>query len=863
VPSPEEPAALPTHAQTISLGLIEHGLDKIGYGEAVRERQYRFADYLSGVPTPRTVDLAAFAREPHSYDTACISVACADGQRGPELVVTLRALGAPMLFEVNAAGDLVRWKVTGTGEPARLESIPQSNIRQAFWQHRTEWKPETILRAKSIPTEAAARQLDFFDAGLMPAIGEAVSHKLGALLEDALSNARQCHDKEQKGGPFDYDGLFRLVFRLLAAKVMGDRGHPGDWLADDAAAAIRNVEAFYFQARPAPPAMDDREVQDVIWGRIRNAFHFQNLSVDALAYVYENTLVSPETRDRYGTHSTLPQIAEFLVQHLPFQDTHWDELRVLEPCAGHGVFLVAAMRRMRDLLPLNMTARKRHDHFVERLVGIEVDPFACEVARLSLMLADYPNPDGWRIIQEDVFAGPSLSRELRQAAVVLCNPPFEDFSREERRAYGSTVQLVQKPAELLRRILHPNPPPMLGLVLPRSFISGRAYRDFNARLGKMYTHAQLMALPDGVFTHSDAETVLVMCHGRRPEQTPRCAVHSSVVLKPDRDQFLACSVPSMSRDDVWRGGKPSLWTSPLQDVWDRLSHLNTLGQVAEIHRGIEFSIPLDDETRPKLISEKRQPGFVPGLEKVPGRLDEAFVHHGHAWLNVSPEVMRGNAHKLPWQAPKVVVNAARVSRGPWRLLAVPDSKGLVCYQRLHGIWPSGGWSILALAGALNGPVANAYLLDRDAQRDHRIVTLKSLPLPALTTDQHERLSALAGRYCETRRQLAVAFPNASLERALSALLREIDALVLRGYDLPPRLERRVLDCFAGHERPVPFPFRGFFPTGFRPCIPYHEYVSPDWERARADETLKRLKTIRDQAIHEALVHLEELDADDQ
>lgn len=851
-----------TEAQTTSLRLIEHGLGKIGYAASARRRGYQFADYLGGAPTTRTVELAAFAREPFTYDTACIAAACADGQHGPELALALRALGAPMLFEVKAAGDLIRWKVTGKGDPSPLDEIPQSGIQQAFWRHRARWEPETILRAKSIPAEASARQLDFFDAGLMQAIGEAVSRKLGRLLEDALTDARKCHERKRTGSHMDYEGLFRLVFRLLAAKVLGDRGDvPGHWLASDVRTAINNVERFYFPSRPATPALGDREIQDVVWGRIRGAFHFQNLSVDALAYIYENTLVSPQTREAYGTHSTPPQIAEYLVHHLPFEDVPLDELRVVEPCAGHGVFLVAAMRRMRDLLPRNMTARKRHDYFVERLVGIELEPFACEVARLSLMLADYPNPNGWRILREDIFTGSTLSRELKQAAIVLCNPPFEVFSPEEREAYGNAVQQVQKPAEILRRVLYPEPPAMLGLVLPRSFVSGRAYREFNVRLGSTYAHAELVSLPDGVFTHSDAETVLLLSHGRKRREAPHCAVRSSVVLEADRGDFLACSTPTMSRDDVWLGTKPSLWTSPLEDVWGRLTRFNTLGDVAEVHRGIEFSIPLNEQNRPSLISEKKHPCFVPGLEKVQGRLQEAFIHQGHAWLNVSPSVMRGNAYKRPWNEPKVIVNGATVSRGTWRLIAVPDGSGLVCYQRLHGVWPGPGWTIEALAAVLNGPLANAYVRDHEGKRDNRILTLKAVPVPRLTTGELVRLASLARRYIRRRTEIGDGLLDAAIETDLRRCLQELDALVLRGYDLPPRLERRVLDCFCGEERPVPFDFTSFFPRDFRPCIPYHEYVSPNWELARADETLKRLQPIHDQAIHEAMQHLEDLDTD--
>jgi hypothetical protein len=41
------------------------------------------------------------------------------------------------------------------------------------------------------------------------------------------------------------------------------------------------------------------------------------------------------------------------------------------------------------------------------------------------------------------------------------------------------------------------------------------------------------------------------------------------------------------------------------------------------------------------------------------------------------------------------------------------------------------------------------------------------------------------------------------------LLLKIDAIILAGYGLPPRLERKLLKYFDGEERPVVSPFRGY------------------------------------------------------
>ena len=839
-------------------------MERLGYHRALRRRGYVYADFFGSELATRAVELAAFAREPTSYDTACIVAACANGDRGTDLVTRLRALGAPLAFEVLPDGSAARWQVTGEARPLALESIPASHIRQAFWRHRAEWSPESILRAKCVPQSTHARQLDFFDVGLMHAIGETVSAKLSELMEDVLTKGVATYKEKRQGvTPTAYAELFALVFRFIAAKVLGDRGHARDWLAADARTVLARVNDYYFRSRPGPPAMNHRDVQSVVWERIRNAFHFENVSADALAYVYENALITRHTRKTLGTHSTPPEIAEYLVRHLPFEDLPVEEVHVLEPCAGHGVFLVAAMRRVRELLDPGMSAQERHDFFVRHLTGIELDTFACEVARLSLMLADYPNPDGWRIIREDVFAGDAIAREMREHSVVLCNPPFESFTAKDRRRYGGKVAHAAKPVETLARVLRAGPPAMLGFVLPRTFLTGRAFRPFHEAIGGPYARVELVGLPDRMFRHSDAEAALLLACHRRPAGDAGCHVRSSIVFEADRRAFLTDGTVSWGREDRLDRPVATLWTTPSQELWDRLGESPTLGDVAHVHRGVEFSLPLDEEDRDHLISRTPRPGLVKGLHAVREHLDEIFVHKGHVWLNAAEEVMRRKAHLLPWDRPKVICNAATVSRGPWRLIASPDVSGLVCYQRFHGVWPRGAWPINALAAVLNGPVANAYIRDHEGKRDNRIATMGRMPMPDLGEAALEQLEALAAEYLDVRAEPDDLALSQQRMAELRACLERIDALVLRGYDLPPRVERKLLDQFTGHRRPVPFPFNGFFPSDFTACIPYHEYVSEAFRQASAQATLKRLQPIRDEAVHEAMEHLRWLGGGDE
>src|SRR5947208_2509303 len=80
------------------------------------------------------------------------------------------------------------------------------------------------------------------------------------------------------------------------------------------------------------------------------------------------------------------------------------------------------------------------------------------------------------------------------------------------------------------------------------------------------------------------------------------------------------------------------------------------------------------------------------------------------------------------------------------------------------------------------------------------------------------------------------------ENNVKQALLALDAEVLKLYDLPPRLERQLLDLFTGIERKgVGCDFRGYYPPGFTSYLPLHEIVSDRFQHAKADLTADRFK----------------------
>ena len=81
---------------------------------------------------------------------------------------------------------------------------------------------------------------------------------------------------------------------------------------------------------------------------------------------------------------------------------------------------------------------------------------------------------------------------------------------------------------------------------------------------------------------------------------------------------------------------------------------------------------------------------------------------------------------------------------------------------------------------------------------------------------------------------------------------KIDAEVLRLYDLPPRLEKQLLDFFAGHERKgIDFKFHDYYPKEFNSYIPLRMYISEEFQNSTVENVKKWVDKTRNKKIVKA------------
>jgi hypothetical protein len=278
-------------------------------------------------------------------------------------------------------------------------------------------------------------------------------------------------------------------------------------------------------------------------------------------------------------------------------------------------------------------------------------------------------------------------------------------------------------------------------------------------------------------------------------------------------------LPSVTPRALTSEARGELWIPRLSELWNYLSTYPRLGTKLRASWGLQWNY---NQTLAR--SRTPRPGFCKGAHNARG--SKQFVALQADYLDYRPEFVR-RGYGQPWDRFKIIMSAGRRGRGAWRITASVDTDGLLYSQQFYGLWPVGFESedeLFALTAVLNGPLASAYIATHSPESRLRKSAVERIPIPRTLP---LNISSLVKKYVAS---CAVAEPLIDADAVQDALTR-IDAGVLEAYDLPPRLEREMLETFRASLRPTVHDWSHWLPEGFRPFIPLHEFVSGQYRQA--------------------------------
>jgi hypothetical protein len=355
-------------------------------------------------------------------------------------------------------------------------------------------------------------------------------------------------------------------------------------------------------------------------------------------------------------------------------------------------------------------------------------------------------------------------------------------------------------------------------------------------------------MPDRIFLHSDMETAIVVA--RKHHARMRHVVYREV---RDQDRRLF----HLRHKVTWEDKVPQsyfvnsmnnrLIVPLLREIWEKLDHYRRLGPYVEIRKGVEYKLHIE---RSKVVRPVPFQNSKAGIAKVTKGFSQ-FLAKDTVYLSMEKQYQRSessNAWNLNWEKPKVVVPASRISRGPWRYAAAIDYEGRIINRSFYAVWPrSENLNVELLASLLNSPVAAAFSYAHSFQRTIPKRVYEDIPIPEVSSDSGQIIYSLVHNYVETLQE--------DNNTTASNILLQIDAEILKLYELPPRLERQLLDIFWGCQRPVPFKFTGYVPLEIDSWIPLHVFISDQFKQGTPQEIMERIPVIRDEAFLDYLKKL--------
>ena len=794
---------------------------------------------------------------------------------------TARATGAPLAIEVNDND----WQIFRIGEN-ELYSLKKGPIQQLgpyLQRNASAFNPDAVYRAKTWGrSDASVRQLDFVDAGLLPIVERELGDRLGKLLEECVEdlacslgwvNLTDSRPDDRKA-----EWLIQAPFWLLAAKTLRDKRVD----------RFKRIELTNFEdvfGRLAKHYRSDgtgaihvpknrQKALNSVADRIERFSSLELLTAEALGHVYESTLINKATRKKLGTHSTPPWMIDYILGKLRpwIADMPTAERFVFEPACGHAGFLVAALRLLDELRPDDYP-EPRNTYLRKRLHGVDVDSFSQEIARLALTLADVPNPNGWDLVNADMFASDIIERETRKANIVLLNPPFESFGTDARAGW-----LKNKAAETLSRIVDNLPAGgVLGFVGPQGILQSQQARGLRRTLLENYEISEVLLFADKVFEFGDPESTVILARRlTKREGTKSKSVKFVRIREGEVTRFAETQqsdvVEVSSATTLLESESFLLFRPELGNVWNHLAAegFNKMSKIALVGQGLSYRATSD-------------PAFPKGAQRIsPNHFDGSFIGFStwessqqthelpsNAYFNLDSRVILNARHGKEIGTPQVLLNYAPVSRGTWRLKALVDKQGHPATSRFIVVRPTQmEFSLPVVWALLNSPVANAFAYCHLSKRDNLVGSLRKLPVPRLTCDQAKELERTAKTYLDAAEQWSESEFRANDDDAmplfkptgrknnkaavptkdeLHILHLRVDAEVMRLYGLPPEMERMLLTRFSGEERKgVPFKQIGYFPEGFEGLNTVAELLTAiaDWEpkAARKSELILKKTT---------------------
>jgi len=735
---------------------IKEAVISLGYTKEMIRDNFSFL----GCNSRTTADMIAFGSERHfDLGTACLGIHFPQNGNS-QILEDFRMLAIP--YGILAYPDNVQiWALNNNGIGNKFERS-YDRIGEFFIEHRSAFSPTAILKAKEQGSQLSFANLDM---GLIYKWGfDATKDKLKSNLEKAIENAASKLQKKQ------LPDLSKVSIRLLAASILQDKGYLKT--SQNAIELLKSAQISY----PNYFSADYTQIlkEEVLEGLLKDiraeGCIFTNLTTEMLDHLYQYAFVTDDLRKKLGIYPTPPKLARMIVNNLPFEDIRPEKLFLLDGTCGSGSLLVAGHKRLYQLLPASESEEKKYQYLSEHILGIDKDPFASDIAQLSLLHESIPfGKNRWKITTKD-FIKTDLNDLPASPAIILANPPYGEIRKGEEKA----IPFVNKNLDLLCD------GGLMAIILPETFLQKSSCQDVRKRILQECEILETWQLPEGIFEESSSATTVLFFkkNMQKPQNFP---VRIKRVLNKDKSEFLNRGTTSFSyifpEQSNWESEKTNFQFIPnvFDELWKRFLNFQKLGDIATIKNGIKSGKGREDhfcDNNPPEVWKKWLNGpsairpFLIDWEKQ----NVSKKKHGNRYINWDEKLERQRKElKEIFEAKnkKIIINARINPNVRWRVRAAIDDTGYFPSDDFFIFFDlKNKLTLEELTSVLNHGISSAWLDDHNRAKYSHIDRLKQIPIPEFNKTQKKNLKNLV-------RQLM----NKPADSEYQRIIRQIDDIV--------------------------------------------------------------------------------------
>jgi hypothetical protein len=639
--------------------------------------------------------------------------------------------------------------------------------------------------------------------------------------------------------------------------------------------------------------IDDKVLKDIIKGLYYpSPYSFSYIPAEILGSVYERFLgkvirltvggnakveEKPEVRKAGGVYYTPSYIVDYIVKNTVGKLVNGElvngelvngkpgkgmtpedaaQIKIVDPACGSGSFLLGAFRYLLDwhldwyvahnpekyvksgvLLTadgktyrLGLEEKKRI--LLNNIHGVDLDPQAVEVRKLSLLLKVVEDPGQLKMFEEgrilpnldknikngnaligpDYFAGqmfPDLA-ELKRVRpfdwqaefpevfkrggfdAVIGNPPYayrnateellRDYYLRNYEAAEGNFELYKFFIENNLRITRENG--LSGIIVSATFLVQPSFQKLRRSILANSCISELSPLGPGVFEDAIVDTTILIMKKSASSQG-----HKIKIKSPEIPSKLSDTTPYYVAQERFTQNAGLVFDYKLSDTSSQIiqkmfEHFPNIETNFEFGVGINTGFIRDELVADYKIDNRYHP-MVPGtgISRYGGVNTKGWIMYDKEYVKKRGKLGRTLPAEHLLSSQKILVVRTRNLSLQRRIVATIDSNGCYNLNRLSNIVARPGYSLFGLLGILNSSLFNWLFSTRYYDYEIKPVYLRNSPLADCNNPELVRLVEQMLALHQTLGAARSASERELLTRQIAATDRQIDALVYQLYGL--------------------------------------------------------------------------------